>query len=90
MGKTATIPAIRVEPALREAAESVLTDHETLSGFAEEAIRAQVERRQAQADFLKRALASRDQAQQTNSYVPVQDVHSQLRKMLETAKARMK
>jgi predicted transcriptional regulator len=90
MGKTATIPAIRVEPALRKAAESVLTDHETLSSFAEEAIRAQVERRQAQAGFLKKALASRDHAQKTGSYVPAQDVHRQLAKMLETAKARMK
>lgn len=90
MSKTATIPAIRVEPALRKAAESVLADHETLTSFAEEAIRAQVERRQAQAEFLKQALASRDHAQKTGSYIPAVDVHRQLRKMLDTAKAGMK
>lgn len=90
MSKTATIPAIRVEPALRKAAESVLADHETLSSFAEEAIRAQVERRQAQAGFLKQALASREHAQKTGSYIPAADVHRQLRKMLDTAKAGVK
>lgn len=90
MSKTATIPAIRVEPALRKAAESVLADHETLTSFAEEAIRAQVERRQARAEFLKQALASRDYAQKTGNYIPAADVHRQLRKMLNTAKAGVK
>lgn len=90
MSKTATIPAIRVEPALRKAAENVLKDHETLSSFAEEAIRAQVERRQAQARFLKQALASRAHAQKTGNYIPAADVHRQLKKMLDTAKAGVK
>ena len=31
--KTATFPSLRVEPELREAAESVLEEGETLSGF---------------------------------------------------------
>ncbi|WP_327372758.1 YlcI/YnfO family protein [Caballeronia arationis] len=33
--KTATFPAVRVEPELREAAESVLSDGESLSAFVE-------------------------------------------------------
>ncbi|TCF96440.1 prevent-host-death protein, partial [Paraburkholderia strydomiana] len=33
--KTATIPALRVEPELRRAAEEVLNDNESLSSFME-------------------------------------------------------
>lgn len=86
MSKSATIPAIRVEPALRQAAESLLTENESLSSFVEEAVRIQVERRQESEAFIKRALASRDKALQTNSYRSAEEVHSKLRKMLEEAK----
>ena len=37
--KTATLPSLRVEPELREAAESVLEQGETLSGFIEASVR---------------------------------------------------
>ena len=86
MSKSAIIPAIRVEPALRQAVKSLLTENETLSGFVEEAVRIQVERRQEDDAFLKRALASRDKAIQTNTYRSADEVHSKLRKMLEEAK----
>ena len=55
--KTATIPSLRVEPALREAVESVLREGETLSGFVEASVRAQVHQRQLQDEFIKRGLA---------------------------------
>lgn len=88
MRKIATLPAIRVEPALREAVENVLAENETLSSFAEQAIRAQVERRQIEAEFVKRALASRDKALETGVYVSAEEVHGKLRGMLEAAKVR--
>jgi hypothetical protein len=37
--KSATFPSVRVEPELRAAAEDVLQDGESLSGFVEQAIR---------------------------------------------------
>ena len=37
--KTATLPSLRVEPELRDAAESVLQAGETLSSFVETAVR---------------------------------------------------
>jgi hypothetical protein len=40
--KTAAIPAVRVSPELREAAEAVLQSGETLSGFVEDAVRRNV------------------------------------------------
>ena len=46
--KTAAIPAVRVPPELRQAAEDLLQAGETLSGFVEEAVRRNVEFRQAQ------------------------------------------
>lgn len=77
--KTATFPPLRVDPELREAAENVLSDGETLSKFAEQAIRYQVERRQAEAAFVARGLASRDKAIETGMYVSADDV---LKKMV--------
>ena len=41
--KTAAIPAVRVSPELRQAAEAVLETGETLSGFVEDAVRRNVE-----------------------------------------------
>ena len=38
--KTAAIPAVRVPPELRQAAEDLLQTGETLSGFVEEAVKA--------------------------------------------------
>ena len=43
--KNATLPSLRVEPELREAAESVLLAGETLSAFIETSVRETIERR---------------------------------------------
>jgi predicted transcriptional regulator len=58
--KTAAIPSIRVEPALREQLEQVLAEGESLSAFVEASVRAQVQRRQQQAEFVARGMASMD------------------------------
>ena len=50
--KTATIPSLRVESELRDAAESVLQNGESLSSFVEQSIRASIERRQTQQAFI--------------------------------------
>ena len=51
--KTAAIPAVRVSPELRQAAEEVLRSGETLSGFVEDAVRRNVEFRHAQKAFIE-------------------------------------
>ena len=56
--KTATIPAVRVEPQLREELESVLAEGESLSAFVETAIREGVHKRRTQAEFIARGMAS--------------------------------
>jgi hypothetical protein len=47
--KTATIPSLRVVPELRQAAESLLADGETLSASVEKSIRDQIEQRTVRA-----------------------------------------
>ena len=54
--KTATLPSLRVDPELREAAESVLQEGETLSGFIEASVRETIERRRTRAEFIARGL----------------------------------
>lgn len=66
--KTAALLSLHVEPTLRRAAEEVLRDGESLSGFVERAVRAQIQQRQEQAAFIVRGLASRDQAKATGVY----------------------
>jgi len=67
--KTAAIPAVRVSPELREAAEAVLQSGETLSGFVEDAVRRNVEFRYAQKAFIERGLASGAAARKSDRYV---------------------
>jgi Arc/MetJ-type ribon-helix-helix transcriptional regulator len=86
--KTATIPAVRVEPQLREEVESLLGDGETVSEFVEAAVRASVQRRRAQAEFLERGLHSRQSAQRTGEYVAAEAVVGPLQRKLDAARKR--
>jgi len=87
--KTATLPSLRVEPELRQAAEAVLQEGETLSGLIETAVRETVERRRTRAEFIARGLASRDEALRTGVYFSADSVHAELRTMLATARKRV-
>jgi hypothetical protein len=87
--KTATLPSLRVEPELREAAEQVLQDGETLSGFIEASVRETIERRRSRAEFIARGLAARDEARRTGIYVDADVVHAELAAKLAAARARL-
>lgn len=86
--KSATIPSLRVEPELRQAAESVLGEGESLSGFVEAALRESIARRRLRNDFIARGLAARDDAQQTGRYVAADTVLEKLATRLAAAKAK--
>lgn len=86
--KTATIPSIRVEPDLRAELEAVLADGETLSQFVEASVRAQVERRRVQAQFIARGLRSRDEARRSGDYVDADVVLEGLQRKLDAARTR--
>ncbi|MXV05538.1 MULTISPECIES: YlcI/YnfO family protein [unclassified Xanthomonas] len=84
--KSASLPSLRVDPALREAAEAVLQKGETLSSFVEQSVRAQVQLRQQQDAFIARGLASRDSARQSGRYIDAKDVLAGLQSRLDTAR----
>jgi predicted transcriptional regulator len=84
--KTATIPALRVEPKLREAAQSVLLNGETLSSFVEETLRSNIERRIHQQAFIDRGIASAQEAKVTHEYYSAESVLAELDEMLNKAR----
>ena len=87
--KTATLPSLRVEPQLRDAAQSVLQEGETLSGFIEASVRETIERRRARAEFVARGLASREEARASGGYFAAGEVHAELGQMLTQARKRL-
>ncbi|MFZ2300819.1 MAG: YlcI/YnfO family protein [Gallionella sp.] len=84
--KTATMPALRVEPELRQAAEDILRPGETLSAFVEDAVRRNVELRRAQQEFIARGLASRDAAKKSGVYFSSEEVLRELDGIISSAK----
>ncbi len=84
--KSATLPSLRVDPELREAAESVLEEGETLSGFIETSVRETILRRRTRTEFIARGLASRDDAKRTGIYYDADSVHTLLKEKLVTAR----
>lgn len=81
--KTASFPSLRVEPELRDAAQSALREGETLSAFVESAIRERIERRNAQAGFLARGLRAAEEADRTGEYYTTAEVLDHLRAITE-------
>ena len=84
--KTSTLPALRVKPALREAAERVLRPDETLSKLMEASLESYIAYRTAEDDFIARGLRSAQQAKQAGRYVSAGAVLGKLEQKLATAK----
>lgn len=80
--KSPSTPSLRVDPELRQAAEAVLREGESLSSFMEQSLRVQVTRCQLHHAFVVRGLASRDEARRTGEYSDVASVRAELRGML--------
>lgn len=84
--KTATLPALRVSPELRESAERALRPNETLSKFMESSLQSFIEQRQAEDEFIARGLRAGEQAQREQSHVSVDAVMAELTHKLALAK----
>ena len=80
--KTAQLPPVRVEPAIREEIESVLRDGESLSQFVEAATLQAARRRKAQQEFVARGRASLAQARKTGEFYPLDEVLDRMRARL--------
>lgn len=87
--KTATFPSLRVDPDLREAAESVLQVGESLSAFIEASVRETIERRRNRNEFLARGLVAREDYQRTGVSYAADAVHAELQGKLSTARKRI-
>lgn len=87
--KSSTIPSLRVKPELRQAAENVLRNGETLSNFMEESLRAGIQHRRAQQEFIARGLASRDEARRTGEYFTAENVFNELNGILTQAEGKI-
>lgn len=85
--KTATIPAVRVEPEFRAEVEALLSDDESLSEFVETSVRESVRRRRNQAEFIARGFASLQSARLADNYVDADVVIGSLERKLAVAKA---
>ena len=88
--KTATLPALRVDPKLRDAAERALRPDETLSRLMETALESYIAQREAEDDFLARGLHSAQEARAQNQYVSAAAVVAKLEKKLAAAKKKAK
>ncbi|MHA7879648.1 MAG: YlcI/YnfO family protein [Saccharospirillum sp.] len=83
--KTASFPSLRVDPALRQAAEQVLKEGETLSGFLEQSIIAEIRHRQDQQAFIQRGLAAREASRRSGDYYSAEAVNAELEALLAVA-----
>ena len=86
--KKATLPPLRVDSELRAAAESVLQQDETLSGFVLESVQLNIARREVQREFIARGLRARDDARQSGQYVSADEMLQRLDNSLNLARAK--
>ena len=83
--KTSSLPPLRVEPRLRNEAERVLRDGETLSSFIVDAVEERVRNRILEDEFIQRGIASIEKAGRTGKYVSAAAVLAGLRRKLDRA-----
>lgn len=87
--KTSSLPAVPVDPALRADVEAALEEGESMDEFIEGAVAERVRRRkEAQAAFIARGVASLEEARRTGVYHKAEDVLRRLEEKLEAAKRR--
>jgi hypothetical protein len=83
--KTATLPALRVRPELREAAEKALRPEETLSALMEASLESYIAH-QADDEFIARGLLSAKKARGSGHYVSADALMKELTVKLTKAR----
>ena len=87
--KSAVIPQVRVEPALRAELESVLQPGETLTDFVEATVRNAIAFRRVQAAFHARAQAASEECHHAGTTVPVETVLKRLQSKLDAKRKQL-
>ena len=84
--KTATIPPLRVDPQLRQSAENLLHEGETLSSFVIDSIKDSIKNRQLKKEFIDRGLRARDESRSSGEYYDANGVLNELKDMLNNVR----
>ena len=87
--KSAFLPQVRVEPALRAELEAVLQDGETLSGFVEASVRNAVAFRRVQIQFHARGQAAWEHCQATGLSLSADEVLARLQGKLDAKRKQL-
>ena len=87
--KTSTLPAVRVEPALRRDAEAVLDEGESLSDFVAACVRDGVTLRLTQDAFLARARDAVERSEREDNGMSPQEVLRRMDARLDAARQRL-
>lgn len=88
--KSAVIPQVRVEPALRDELEAVLRQGETLSEFVETSVRNAVAFRRVQASFHERGQAAWEHYQRTGASVSADEMVAKLQAKVDARRKKLK
>jgi hypothetical protein len=87
--KSSTLPAVRVEPALRSDAEAVLDEGESLSDFVASCVRDGVAWRRTQDAFLARARDAVERSDRENNGISPPEVLRRMDARLDAARQRL-
>lgn len=87
--KTSTLPAVRVEPALRSDAEAVLDEGESLSDFVATCVRDGVAWRRTQDAFLARARDAVERSEREDNGISPQEVLRRMDARLNAARRQL-
>lgn len=87
--KSATLPAVRIEPELRHELEAVLSNSETISSFVEQAVRDAVNYRRVRAEFLARGEQAWQAFQDSGRSKPAADVFDNIEKRIEARRRQL-
>lgn len=87
--KTSTLPAVRVEPALRSDAEAVLDEGESLSDFVASCVRDGVVWRRTQDAFLARARDAVARSEREDGGISPEEMLRKMDDRLEVARKRL-
>jgi hypothetical protein len=87
--KSATLPAVRIEPELRNELEAVLSETETISSFVEHAVRGAVNYRRTQAEFLARGEQAWQEYQRTGQSRPAGEVFDRIQNRIDVRRQKL-
>ena len=84
--KTATLPAVRVAPEVRELVESVLKEGESLSTFIEETMKKQAQWRKEDEAFYARAAKASQNLREGGKFYTAEESIARLRAQVQRAR----